>query len=146
MTNAQATASLKAGFAEYLSLYGVEHFLTRENTALSMAAQYEEVDELNGLTIEEAAEIMQSQIDAAIELLGDDNDDDNEPSDSAVKAKPTEIFRINDKQWDYADTGLSLISVFAFMVVNKLKMVGENITYENGIKVYTIEVVPQSIG
>ena len=146
MTNAQATASLKAGFAEYLSIYGVEQFLTGENTALSMAAQYEEVDELNGLTIEEAAEIMQSQIDAAIELLGDDNDDDNEPSDSAVKAKPTEIFRINDKQWDYADTGLSLISVFAFMVVNKLKMVGENITYENGIKVYTIEVVPQSIG
>jgi hypothetical protein len=67
MTNAQATASLKAGFAEYLSLYGVEQFLTRENTALSMAQQYDEVDELCGLTIEEAAEIMQAQIDAAIE-------------------------------------------------------------------------------
>jgi len=145
MTHATATASLKAGFAEYLSLYGVEQFVTGENSALSMAAQYDEVDELCGLTIDEAAEIMQSQIDAAIELLRDDNDDDNEPSDSAVKAKPTEIFRINDKQWDYADTGLSLISVFAFMVVNKLKMVSEKITYENGIKVYTIDVAPKSI-
>jgi hypothetical protein len=63
----------------------------------------------------------------------------------ATATKPTEIYRINDKQWDYADTGLSLISVFAFMVVNKLKMVSEKIAYENGIKVYTIEVVPQSI-
>ena len=64
----------------------------------------------------------------------------------ATETNPTEIYRINDKQWDYADAGLSLISVFAFMVVNKLKMVSEKITYENGIKVYTIEVVPQSIG
>ena len=145
MTHATATASLKAGFAEYLSLYGVEQFATGENSALSMAAQYDEVGELCGLTIEEAAEIMQSQIDAAIELLGDDSGDDNESSDNAAAAKPTEIYRINDKQWDYADTGLSLISVIAFMVVNKLKMVSEKITYENGIKVYTIKVEPQSI-
>ena len=144
MTHATATASLKAGFAEYLSLYGVEQFVTGENSALSMAVQYDEVDELCGLTIDEAAEIMQSQIDAAIELLGDDSDD-NEPSDNATAAKPTEVYRINDKQWDYVDTGLSLISVIAFMVVNKLKMVSETVTYENGIKVYTIEVEPQSI-
>jgi len=86
MTHATATASLKAGFAEYISLYGVEQFLTGENTALSMAAQYDEVDELCGLTIEEAAEIMQSQIDAAIELLGDDSGDDNEPTNNATES------------------------------------------------------------
>jgi hypothetical protein len=85
MTNAQATASLKAGFAEYLSLYGVEQFLTGENTALSMAQQYDEVDELCGLTIEEAAEIMQAQIDAAIELLGDNSDDDNDTTNNATE-------------------------------------------------------------
>ena len=73
MTNAQATASLKAGFAEYLSLYGVEQFLTGENTALSMAAQYNEVHELNVWTIEEAAEIMQAQISATVDILVSSN-------------------------------------------------------------------------
>jgi hypothetical protein len=82
MTHAAATQSLKAGFAEYLSLYGVEQFISGENSALSMAVQYDEVDELCGLTIDEAAEIMQSQIDGAIELLIDDNDDDNEPTNN----------------------------------------------------------------
>jgi hypothetical protein len=86
MTHATATASLKAGFAEYLSLYGVEQFLTGENSALLMAAQYDEVDELCGLTINEAAEIMQSQIDAAIELLGDDSGDDNEPTSNETES------------------------------------------------------------
>lgn len=66
MTHAQAIQSLKAGFAEYLSLYGVEQFITGENTALSMAQQYDEVDELNGLTVGEAAEIMQAQISATV--------------------------------------------------------------------------------
>jgi len=86
MTHATSTASLKAGFAEYLSLYGVEQFLTGENSALLMAAQYDEVDELCGLTIDEAAEIMQSQIDAAIELLGDDSGDDNEPTSNETES------------------------------------------------------------
>jgi hypothetical protein len=61
-----------------------------------------------------------------------------------MTTQATEIFRINDKQWDYSDYRLSVIAVFAFMFANKLKQVGESLTIENGVKVWTIDVAPQS--
>ena len=68
----------------------------------------------------------------------------NHKTMKTMTTQATEIFRINDKQWDYSDYRLSVIAVFGFMFANKLKQVGESLTIENGVKVWTIDVAPQS--
>ena len=71
MTN--AIHSLKAATTEYVSQYGINQFISGQMTANDLATMYDQVDELNGLTINEAEQIIQGKLNEFISSIEDEN-------------------------------------------------------------------------
>ena len=72
MTN--AIHSLKTATAEYVNQYGINQFISGQMTAEDLATMYDQVDELNGLSIEEAEQIIQSKLNEFIANIEDENE------------------------------------------------------------------------
>ena len=72
MTN--AIQSLKAAATEYVSQYGINQFISGQMTANDLATMYAQVDELNGLTIDEAEQVIQGKLNEFISSIEDDAD------------------------------------------------------------------------
>jgi len=72
MTN--AIQSLKTATAEYVNQYGINQFISGQMTAQGLATMYDQVDELNGLSIEEAEQIIQSKLNEFIANIEDEDE------------------------------------------------------------------------